>query len=92
MNYYDEKRLLESTRPFILQSLTRQLSFPGIDSHTAFCIGEGKNFQILRTLNKENGFFKKIIPLPHPRFIMQYRYRRKTEFIGHYLEKLRSVL
>lgn len=92
LNYYDDKMLLEYSRPFILQSLTRQRSFPGIVNHTAFCIGEGKNFNILSTLNEEYGFFKEIIPLPHPRFIMQYRYRKKQEFIANYLEKLRSVL
>ena len=31
------------------------------------------------------GFFERILPLPHPRWVMQYRRKRKEEFVGQYL-------
>jgi len=92
LNYYDHKDLYAETLPFITGSIRKQLAIPGIGNHTALCIGEGKNFKILKNLNQEFGFFKEVLPLPHPRYIMQYRYKRKQEYIQNYLETLKSVL
>jgi hypothetical protein len=39
-------------------------------------------------MNERYGFFKEIIPLPHPRWVMQYRLKRMQEFIDLYLERL----
>lgn len=39
-------------------------------------------------MNEEHRFFGKIIPLEHPRFIMQYNSKRKDEFIKKYLNAL----
>ena len=36
-------------------------------------------------------FFKQIIPLPHPRFIMQYKLKKKEEYIDRYLRELAVV-
>ena len=41
--------------------------------------------------NKKYHFFKEIIPLEHPRFIMQYNSKRKDEFIMKYLNALRIL-
>lgn len=83
-NYYDDPRLLKAAEPHILQSLQTQLSF-GANRHTAVCIGQGKNLQYLEKLNARHGFFERILPLPHPRWVMQYRRKRKEEFVGQYL-------
>jgi hypothetical protein len=58
---------------------------------TCFCLGEGQNFRELTRLNTKQGFFSEIIPLPHPRWIMQYRRPRMKEFADLYVSKLSSV-
>jgi len=87
LNYYDDKDLQNSIKDFVVDCMNLQLKF-GIDRKVAFCLGDGKNFKYLSKLNEEQKFFDKIIPLPHPRFIMQYKLKKKEEYIQSYLEKL----
>lgn len=87
LNYYDDKMLQAGIREFAVSCLNRQVAF-GIDTNAIFCLGDGKNYYYLSRLNKEYKFFKAVIPLPHPRFIMQYRLKRKTEYIQFYLKQL----
>jgi len=90
LNYYDEKRLEEALKEFILSSLRMQCKL-GIIRDKAVCLGEGKNFKYLQKINRESGLFNEIIPLPHPRWVMQYRFRQKEEFIHAYLDVLNSI-
>ena len=90
LNYYDDKDLQESIKDFVIDCMNKQLKF-GIDTDVAFCLGDGKNFKYLSKLNDEMKFFKKIIPLPHPRFIMQYKLKKKDEYIQKYLEQLGMI-
>jgi len=87
MNYYDDKKLQEVITPFILKNIKKQLSF-GFKQDRCICIGGEKNYKFLDALNKEYGFFKTIIPVPHPRFILQYRRKQKDMYIRQYLEAL----
>lgn len=87
LNYYDEKDLQEAVSDFIVQSIKTQLTF-NVSTDTAFCLGEGQNYRFLQALNTEHKFFGEIVPLPHPRFIMQYRRKRLDEFIGIYVKAL----
>lgn len=84
LNYYDDRELQEDIKPFIISCMEKQISF-GMQTDRAYCLGEGKNYKYLQTLNKEMKWFKEIIPLAHPRFIMQYRLKRKEEYINQYL-------
>jgi hypothetical protein len=88
-NYYDSRELSESIVDFAVESINKQLSF-GIDREICFCLGTGKNFRFLSGLNSTYHFFKKIEPLEHPRFIMQYRSKQKNSYIDFYIEKLRG--
>jgi hypothetical protein len=88
-NYYDNKKLTEAVMDFIIESLTRQLEF-GIERDTCFCLGTGKNHKFLVQLNKELHFFDNIVPLEHPRFIMQYRSKQKDFYIRKYVEEFRK--
>jgi hypothetical protein len=90
LNYYDDKELQRDIKPFVIDCMNRQLEF-GIDRKVAFCLGDGKNFKYVSKLNEEHKFFDKIIPLSHPRFIMQYKLKKKEEYIQSYLEKLNQV-
>jgi hypothetical protein len=51
-----------------------------------YAIGGEKNFKYLVSLNERFKWFEKIIPLAHPRFIMQYRRKQKQQFIQQYLQ------
>lgn len=84
LNYYDDKKLEASVKSFAIACLHQQLGW-GLHRTTAFCFGEGKNFGFLNKLNQEHGFFEKLVPLPHPRFIMQYKLKQKEQYIDRYL-------
>ncbi|MFZ7145454.1 MAG: uracil-DNA glycosylase family protein, partial [Bacteroidota bacterium] len=87
INYYDNKELTQSVQGFIIQNIELQLRF-GIDRTVAFCLGEGENFKFLNRLNTKYRFFEKIIPLAHPRFIMQYRRKLLVDYVNAYLNAL----
>ena len=89
LNYYDTPQLRKRLEKFILNSLHTQMNF-GINQNIAFCLGEGENFKYITKLNNDKKFFKEVIPLAHPRFIMQYRRRFMTTYIDEYLKKLNT--
>jgi hypothetical protein len=88
INYYDIPALQKSVTPFIVESLNQMLDL-GLSREKCFCIGEGKNFVFLDIQNKKYGWFKEVIPLPHPRFIMQYRRKKVTDYVNIYLTTLK---
>jgi hypothetical protein len=90
-NYYDSKELSSAVRGFMVESMQKLVGL-GIETDTCFCFGTGKNEKFLNKLNREYKFFKNIIPLEHPRFIMQYKNRSKQFYIDKYLEAFDSVL
>jgi hypothetical protein len=87
LNYYDIRELQEAVEPFIIDCLERQLKF-GIEQRIGFCLGEGANYKYLLKLNSRFHFFDAIEPLPHPRFIMQYKRKKIDEYLKLYLKEL----
>jgi hypothetical protein len=87
INYYDIPALQKAVTPFIEQSIRQMLDL-GLAREKCFCIGEGKNLAFLDNLNKKHGWFSEIVPLAHPRFIMQYRRKKLGEYISIYLRTL----
>jgi Domain of unknown function (DUF4918) len=87
LNYYDDKELMKAFEPFMLRCIRRQLEtmpvFP-----VCYCLGEGENFKYFSRVNERYGFFKEIIPLPHPRWVMQYRRKKVGEYVKLYVETL----
>lgn len=90
LNYYDDARLQKRLEPFILSCMHQQLNF-GIDRSVAYCLGEGANFKFLKSLNERHLFFNELIPLAHPRFIMQYKRKSKAAYIHRYLEAFNFI-
>lgn len=88
VNYYDDNKLMNALTPFIIASIQKQISFD-FKTDRCICIGGEKNFKFLSALNKEYHFFDSIVPLPHPRFILQYRRKKKEDYIHQYLSALR---
>lgn len=87
LNYYDDLRLQKKLESFMIESIHAQLKFD-IDRSVAYCLGEGQNYKYLQQLNQKHNFFEKIIPLAHPRFIMQYKRKSKSEYILQYKQAL----
>jgi len=83
-NYYENKKLQNALLPFIINSIGEQLKF-GIDTSICYCIGSGENFEFLAKINEKYNFFKEIIPLEHPRYIMQYNFKDKDIYLKKYL-------
>lgn len=87
-NYYDSKELMNAAESFIIESIEKQLAF-GLDTEICFCLGNNKNYKFLMKLNQEKHYFKNIVPLEHPRFIMQYKARQLPEFVAKFIAMLR---
>lgn len=88
-NYYDDAGLQKSLTPYIIDHLQKQVELCG-KNDVVFCLGRGKNYAFLNALNEKHRFFGKVVPLEHPRFIMQYRAKTKNDYIDQYLEAFRS--
>ena len=89
-NYYDSKELINATQDFIIETLKQQINL-GIKTDVCFMFGTGKNADFMTLLNNENHFFDKIVPLEHPRYIMQYKHSLKKDYINKYIEELSRV-
>lgn len=89
-NYYDDKKLERAVEPYIIDNIRAQIGL-GISNEVAFCMGQGQNMKYFGRLNQEHGFFRQVLPLPHPRWVMQYRRKRLEEFKSLYLEKLQEA-
>lgn len=89
-NYYDDKELERAVEPHIVDNIRAQIGL-GVSRRVALCMGQGKNLQYFEKLNQEHGFFKEVLPLPHPRWVMQYRRRQLEEFVDLYVETLRQA-
>ena len=87
LNYYDTPELMKSLERFILKSI-HQLLEMGVEREVAFCLGEGDNFKYLSKVNSKEKFFNEIVPLAHPRFIMQYKRKMIDVYVKDYVSKL----
>jgi len=90
-NYYDSPGLTAAVYEFIIENIRKQIAL-GVDTDTCFCFGNGKNEKFLRKLNEKEKFFKNIIALEHPRFIMQYKAMSKDVYIKKYVDAFEGVL
>ena len=90
-NYYDSRELTADVMDFMVENLQTQLRF-GLEQDCCFCFGTGKNEKFLRELNDRHGFFRRIIALEHPRYIMQYKAKTKQAYITKYLDAFQQVL
>ncbi len=86
-NYYDDGGLKNRVMPLIEFNIEKHLEM-GVSREIAFSMGQGKNFAFLQALNDHKKYFKEVRPLPHPRWVMQYRLKRKEEYIRQYVNEL----
>ena len=86
-NYYDSKELSEAVLDFIIDNVKKLIKF-GVYTDICYCLGTGKNADFLLKLNYDHNFFERIIPIEHPRFIMQYRAKKLNQFVKKYIKVL----
>ncbi|MEJ2003377.1 MAG: DUF4918 family protein [Cyclobacteriaceae bacterium] len=90
LNYYDDKQLEEGLEEYMAEEMRKQIAFGA--NEVAFSLGMGKNIKFLNSFNKRHQLFSEIRPLPHPRWVMQYRLKRLEEFIAQYAEALSTFI
>ncbi|MET0392820.1 MAG: uracil-DNA glycosylase family protein [Chitinophagaceae bacterium] len=91
LNYYDDKQLQKGVTPFITDCINQQCGW-NVNRDTCICIGGEKNYRFLASLNEQHHWFDHILPVPHPRFILQYRRKQTESYIQQYLDALNSAL
>lgn len=85
-NYYDDKKLFEVVKDFMIESLKKHISL-NLDTSEVFILGK-KNADIMSKLNKETKLFDKMTVLEHPRYIQQYKSKEKQLYIDKYIVAL----
>lgn len=90
-NFYDSPDLFRTVKPFIAQSIRTQKSL-GVSSDVAIVLGTGKNRAVFEGLNRECGFFRTVLALDHPRFIIQYRRSMIEQYLQKYEETFLKAL
>jgi hypothetical protein len=87
INYYDDPRLQKAVMPYIIREMEQLLAL-GFQRDRCLCVGGEKNFRFLQQLNEIHHWFEEIVPLPHPRFILQYRRKQADAYMEQYLQAL----
>lgn len=90
-NFYDDKALMKASEPFIVRCISAQIQF-GAKRSTAICLGTGKLYEVFSRLNETHQFFQTIVPIEHPRFIMQYRRKQVEQFVEKYIATLHQAM
>lgn len=88
-NYYDDPKLFEIVKDFMISSLRKHISL-GLDTSEVFVLGK-KNADFIQKINRKEKLFEKLTILEHPRFIQQYKSREKQLYIEKYLLALKNI-
>ncbi|MCQ9641883.1 SMUG2 DNA glycosylase family protein [Chryseobacterium sp. WG14] len=87
-NYYDDKKLFEAVKDFMIDSLKKHISL-NLDTSEVFVLGK-KNAEFISKLNKEEKLFDTMTVLEHPRYIQQYKSKEKQLYIDKYILALKK--
>lgn len=85
-NYYDDPSLFSSVKKFMITSLRQHIQL-GLDTKKVFILGK-KNATFVHKINREERLFENLVVLEHPRFIQQYKFKEKQQYIDKYLNAL----
>ena len=89
-NYYDDIKLFEMVKDFIILTLRNHIRL-GLDTSEVYVLGK-KNALFIQKLNKEARLFDHLKVLEHPRYIQQYKSKEKQLYIDKYILTLNKVL
>jgi len=87
-NYYDDKKLFESVKDFMIESLKKHISL-NLCTSEVFVLGK-KNADFISKLNTEAKLFDTMTVLEHPRYIQQYKSKEKQLYIDKYILALKK--
>ncbi len=90
LNYYDLRELQDKWEQFMVTALRAQIDMGACSQ--AFSLGQGKNHKYLVYLNQKYQLFDQIAPLPHPRWIMQYRLKKLEHFVEMYCQTIQEAV
>jgi hypothetical protein len=88
-NYYDDLKLYEMLKDFMIQSIKDHIE-KGIDTSEVFVLGK-KNAAFISKINDEAKLFGSLTVLEHPRYIQQYKSKEKQLYIDKYILKLNGL-
>ena len=89
-NYYDDSKLFEMVKDFMILTLKEHISL-GLETSQVYVLGK-KNALFIQKLNKEAQLFGQLKVLEHPRYIQQYKSKEKQLYIDKYLLTLNNIL
>ncbi|WP_343023662.1 SMUG2 DNA glycosylase family protein [Flavobacterium sp. PL12] len=89
-NYYDDNKLFEMVKDFMILTLKEHISL-GLDTSQVYVLGK-KNALFIQKLNKEAQLFGQLKVLEHPRYIQQYKSKEKQLYIDKYILTLNNLL
>lgn len=89
-NYYDDKRLMASLRPYMLGHLKAQIKW-GLKTDVVYVLGK-KNAKFIEQLNAETKLFKRMEILEHPRYIQQYKSKQADEYAEKFVRVLKAAI
>jgi hypothetical protein len=89
-NYYDDKKLFEAVKDFMIDSLKKHISL-NLNTSEVFVLGK-KNAEFISKLNKEAKLFERMTILEHPRYIQQYKLKEKQMYIDNYVLALKNAI
>lgn len=90
VNYYDDKALFQYVKPHMLEHISTQIQF-GLRGKAVLCLGEGQNYKFFQALNHTAQWFEQILPLPHPRWVMQYRRKHMMDYVHKYVDIINQL-
>lgn len=88
-NYYDDPTLFAMVKDFMIKSLKNHISL-GLDTTEVFILGK-KNATFIHKLNKEAKLFERLTILEHPRYIQQYKFKERQQYIDKYILTLNNL-
>ena len=80
-NFYDDMNFYREIKPYLIESLEQQLSLGALSK--AIVWGKGKNYLLIKQINDEYKFFTEVIPLEHPRYVIQYKRSKLEDYVQH---------
>lgn len=87
LNYYDSTAIKKNAEPAIVAQINSFMTWD-VSTEKAFCLGMGKNAEYLSHLNQIHHWWKTLVSLPHPRWILQYNRKAVREYIDQFVKIL----
>ncbi len=90
INYYDATILMKRAERLIVDQQNFIMANSKI-TNRVFMLGKGKNYKSFLKLNNIHGWYNEVIPLPHPRWVMQYRFPHRHEIMDEMTQEINKT-